>query len=97
MSTIPESWVADYAHWRDLPLDQKVVAVEESILACGSDRSAIYAAFKTVTRYPFGHDLALESSGRDICVKGGRINLPTGRLVDWRIWRSEHVVEIDVW
>jgi hypothetical protein len=91
-----EAWAADYAYWRDLPLPDKTRAVITAINESGSDRAKIYEALRKSVRYPFTHD-DFPDSTPDICVLGGRINLPTKRLVDWRIWKSEHSVQIITW
>lgn len=92
-----EAWAADYNYWRDLPLEQKTAAIEAAIHTCGSDEAAIYAAIRTTARYPFNHTGIPGSELRDVCIKGGRIKFPSGRLVDWGIWKVEHTLEIRAW
>jgi hypothetical protein len=89
------AWAANYAYWRDLPLPDKSKAIITAINESGSDKAKAYDALRKNVQYPFTHEGF--SEGRDICILAGKINLPTGRLVEWRIWRSEHSVEILTW
>ncbi len=83
------------AQWLALPAADKIVAIVAAINKCEADMSKVFNQLKAATKYPFGEDS--DGDSNDVCIHAGRIRFKDGRLVDWQIWKTQHVVRIINW
>lgn len=84
-------------YWLELPMVKKIVAIVAAIKESEGNRARFWDLLKSKTQYPFSDGCGCVGELADVCLHGGRVKLSNGRLIDWQIWKREHVVHLIDW